>query len=121
MNDETLRVLVLDDDPQLRRVSERAARLREGLEVFAVATEEEARAALAVGRYDLVVCDLNLEGGRTSAGFVAELERAERPLVVVHTGSPELALELGLTARVISKSRSLLAVIDELAPLLKQT
>jgi DNA-binding response OmpR family regulator len=121
VNAEALRVLVLEDDPQLRRVSERSARLREGLQVFTVATEEEARAALAVGRYDLVVCDLNLKGGRTSARLVAELERATQPPVVVHTASPQLARELGVTAQVFPKTRTLLAILDELAPFMKRT
>jgi two-component system KDP operon response regulator KdpE len=55
------RVLVVDDDPQIRRVM-RVALTRQGYEVDDAKTGEEALDLLRVPRFDLVLLDMNMPG-----------------------------------------------------------
>lgn len=59
MTDLNLRVLVVDDEPAIRRFL-RASLTAHGNEVFEAATGEEALAAVAAHRPDLVILDLGL-------------------------------------------------------------
>jgi len=70
------RILVLDDDPMIRRVLERVAGQRDDLTLVTVATPDEVLAHLAEHELDLVVCDYQLRVGRraiTCAPLIAEL------------------------------------------------
>lgn len=99
-----MRLLFLDDDPDLRWAYAEMARLR-GIALDSAATCEEARALLERTRapYDLIVCDFNLAGGETAAAFVHDLESQGQSVVVV-TGAPSQALEaLGPDAYVLEK------------------
>lgn len=82
------RVLVLDDDPMIRRVLERVAQRRDDVTLVTVATPEEVLAHVAEHELDLVVCDYQLRlGGRpiTCAPLIEELR--ERGInVAVMTG-----------------------------------
>jgi CheY-like chemotaxis protein len=83
------RILVLDDDPMIRRVLERVAKQTEGVMLVTVATPEEVLGHVAEHEVDLVVCDYQLRlRGRTitCAALVSEL-RARGIAVAVMTGS----------------------------------
>jgi len=67
------RILVVEDDPQVRRMIERALS-RAGYEVTVVPTVGEARSRLASCRYDLLITDGKLPDG--NAGGVLEAYRA---------------------------------------------
>src|ERR1035438_8460556 len=55
------RILIVDDDPQIRRVMKMTLSA-EGYEVADVRTGEEAQEALRAGRYDLILLDMNMPG-----------------------------------------------------------
>jgi two-component system KDP operon response regulator KdpE len=55
------RILVVDDDPQLRRVM-RMTLVSQGYEVFAVASGDEALEKMRSGKFDLVILDVNMPG-----------------------------------------------------------
>ncbi|MBZ0117416.1 MAG: response regulator, partial [Sandaracinaceae bacterium] len=111
---ELARVLVLDDDARVRRVWEKMAWAM-GVSLRAVASEREARMWLDTQAFDVVLCDLHLEGGATSAALVRELARARVPLVAVVSGDPKAAVaELGLRVPVFGKPIDLGAVLKEL-------
>ena len=55
------RILVVDDDPQIRRAM-RTTLTGRGYEVADARTGEEAREALRSGNYDLVLLDMNMPG-----------------------------------------------------------
>jgi two-component system KDP operon response regulator KdpE len=55
------RILVVDDDPQLRRVM-RMTLVGQGYEVFAVASGDEALEKMRAGKFDLVILDVNMPG-----------------------------------------------------------
>jgi two-component system KDP operon response regulator KdpE len=55
------RILVVDDDPQIRRVM-RLTLTAQGYEVRAVKSGEEALARLRCEKYDLVLLDINMSG-----------------------------------------------------------
>ena len=57
----TQRILVVDDDPQLRRVM-RTSLASEGFEVADARTGEEALERLRTGHFDLVLLDVNMPG-----------------------------------------------------------
>jgi two-component system, OmpR family, KDP operon response regulator KdpE len=57
----TQRILVVDDDPQLRRVM-RTSLASEGFEVADARTGEEALERLRSGHFDLVLLDVNMPG-----------------------------------------------------------
>jgi two-component system KDP operon response regulator KdpE len=55
------RILVVDDDPQIRRVMKMTL-TSEGYEVEEARTGEEAQLMLRTGRYDLMLLDMNMPG-----------------------------------------------------------
>src|SRR5688572_29117520 len=55
------RILVVDDEPQIRRVM-RSALTADGYEVYDAKTGEDALQQLRNGRYDLVLLDMNMPG-----------------------------------------------------------
>ncbi len=55
------RILVVDDEPQIRRVL-RASLATQGYEVFTVKTGEEALDAIREQRFDLLLLDVNMPG-----------------------------------------------------------
>lgn len=61
MNNRSAHILVVDDDREIRRLVARFL-AENGLRVTAAADASEADAALAAGRFDLVVLDLMLPG-----------------------------------------------------------
>jgi CheY-like chemotaxis protein len=82
------RILVLDDDPLLRRAIEHVASVRGDALVAAVATPGELREELAAATepFHLVVCDFQLRNaGRatTSAELVRELAEQGLPIAVM--------------------------------------
>lgn len=82
------RILVLDDDPMIRRVLERVARTRDDVTLLTAATPEEVLAHTSEHPIDLVVCDYQLRQGNrsmTSAALLAEL-RARGVRAAVMTG-----------------------------------
>ncbi len=93
------RILVLDDDPLLRRALTRVASSRDGVDLDAVGTTAEVLERLEAGdRYDLIVCDYRLRiDGRntTSAELVRELARRGLPVAIMtgdlDTLAPDLA------------------------------
>lgn len=101
--DDKPRILILDDDPMIRRALERLAGDRGDLILDAVGTPDELHARIAAHRYDLIVCDYRLDDTRkeTSASLVTEL--ATRGLrVAVVTGS-SLLIEADLGVPVLEK------------------
>lgn len=69
-----LKILVADDEAIIRLVTERLLALR-GHEVLAVASGQEAVAALERGSFDLVVTDIRMPGGGGAAVARAARER----------------------------------------------
>ncbi|MBY0374380.1 MAG: response regulator transcription factor, partial [Bryobacteraceae bacterium] len=57
----TGRILVVDDEPQIRRVL-RTTLAAQGYEVFDVRTGEDALLAIREQRFDLVLLDMNMPG-----------------------------------------------------------
>ncbi len=85
----TARILVVDDEPALRRTLERALRSL-GHDVVAVGDPHLAYQLLDAGEYDLVLLDLHLEQMSGDTFFLALVRRwpwmVER--VVLMTGDP---------------------------------
>jgi DNA-binding NarL/FixJ family response regulator len=112
----TLRVLLLEDDPLLRRAWQRVADRMGGLELVPVETEEQARAALAQHAFEVVLCDFHLGDGRTSQALIEEIFRAGAPRLAVLTGDPDrVRRALPIDVRVIDKLDGLPAVLAALA------
>ncbi len=57
----TARILVVDDDPQIRRIM-RTALVSQGYEVMDARSGEEALTKLAEAKFDLVLLDMNMPG-----------------------------------------------------------
>ncbi len=73
------RILVVDDDPQIRRVM-RTTLSAAGYEVTAVSTGDEAIESVRVNRYDLILLDMNLPGLNGMDGVeTCRMVRAARP------------------------------------------
>jgi two-component system response regulator MprA len=84
-----MRVLVVDDEPQLRRALERALKL-EGYEVAMAADGEEGLAAMSSAPYDAVVLDV-LMPNRDGLSVCRELrERGDRTPVLMLTARDAL-------------------------------
>lgn len=87
--EQRARILIIDDEPMLRRALIRALARR--FDVTGAASCEEALDIIGKGaRFDAILCDLHLDG-MSGRELCAELERrkigqAER--VIVHSGSP---------------------------------
>lgn len=89
-----LQVLVIDDEPDLRTLYELTL-LREGYQVEAAASIQEAWAHLAARRFDLVITDMRLPDGSgidLLKGVRAQ-QRRERCIVITAYGSAENAVE----------------------------
>jgi DNA-binding NtrC family response regulator len=88
------RILVADDEPKLGNVVTQMLQL-DGHEVLRVVGGEEARAALASGRFDVVVTDLRMPGTDGVAVLRSARALAAPPEVIVMTayGSAESAVE----------------------------
>ncbi len=67
------RVLVVDDEPSLRKVQSRILEL-ENIEVLLAANGEEARDILAAEQVDLVISDLRMPGATDGRGLIAWID-----------------------------------------------
>ncbi len=93
------RVLVVDDDPDVRTLVELKLRL-EGLEVVSVASGEEALAMLSVESFDLVVLDLmmpGIDGIEVCRRIRERPETADLPVIMLTARAQETDVERGLT------------------------
>ena len=89
-----IQILVIDDEPDLRTLYELTL-LREGYQVEAAATIQEAWELLNTRRFDLVITDMRLPDGSgidLLKGVRAQ-QRRERCLVITAYGSAENAVE----------------------------
>ena len=89
-----MHILVIDDEPDLRTLYELTL-LREGYEVQAAGTVEEAWEQLNSQRFDLVITDMRLPDGSgidLLKGIRAQ-QRRERCIVITAYGSAENAVE----------------------------
>jgi len=92
--DRTARVLVVDDEPDLRALYELAL-LREGHQVWAAGTLAEARELLAAQAFDVAIIDMRLPDG-LGLELLHELtlaQRGERCIVITAYGSAENAVD----------------------------
>jgi len=76
------RILVVDDDPQIRRVM-RAALTANGYEVGDARSGDEALEQLRDGAFDLVLLDINLPGGGLETCLLIRGQRAVRDVAVI--------------------------------------
>ena len=76
------RILVVDDDPQIRRVM-RVALTRQGYEVDDVKTGEEALEKLQAPRFDLVLLDMNMRGMSGLEACSIIRERSEIAIIML--------------------------------------
>jgi len=90
----TTRILVVDDEPDLRTLYELTL-LREGYLVDAAATVQEAQALLGQQSFDLVITDMRLPDGTgiDLLKVVRAQQRRERCIVITAYGSAENAVE----------------------------
>ena len=90
----TARVLVVDDEPDLRTLYELTL-LREGHQVESAGSLAEARALLAASTYDVVITDMRLPDGLGLELLrdMAAAQRRERSIVITAYGSAENAVE----------------------------
>ncbi len=88
------RVLVVDDEPDLRTLYELTL-LREGHQVESAGSLAEARALLAAHAYDVVITDMRLTDGLGLELLrdMAATQRRERSIVITAYGSAENAVE----------------------------
>jgi PleD family two-component response regulator len=97
---EPLRILVADDDPQMRRLIKSVLQ-REGLEVVEAVDGLDALEAVERSRVDLVILDLempHLDGLGVLEELRAQIRTASLPVIVPtaqHGESEEKALDLG--------------------------
>jgi signal transduction histidine kinase len=91
------KILVAEDEASLREVI-RDTLTQEGYEVRATAAADEAVAALAEARYDLVITDLLMPGGGGMTVLAAAVALPEAPRLLVITGKTGEGLERELLA-----------------------
>ncbi|MCB2036202.1 MAG: sigma-54-dependent Fis family transcriptional regulator, partial [Ottowia sp.] len=91
---DTPRLLVVDDEPDLRTLYELTL-LREGYEVQTAGSLAEAREFLAGNRYDLLITDMRLPDGEGLALLreLASDQRPERCIMITAYGSAENAVQ----------------------------
>ncbi|MBP8272161.1 MAG: sigma-54-dependent Fis family transcriptional regulator, partial [Sphaerotilus sp.] len=88
------RLLVVDDEPDLRTLYELAL-LREGYDIETAGTVEEAWALLTAARYSAIITDMRLPDG-TGLDLLRRLEqagRSEKTIVITAYGSAENAVQ----------------------------
>ncbi|MDP1535250.1 MAG: response regulator, partial [Rubrivivax sp.] len=88
------RLLVIDDEPDLRTLYELTL-VREGYDVEAAGSVEEAWALLVSQRFNLVITDMRLPDG-TGLDLLRRLDeagRSEKAIVITAYGSAENAVE----------------------------
>ena len=83
------RVLVVDDEPQLRRVM-RTALVANGYEAYEARTGEEALATLRENNLDLVLLDMNMPGigGMAACRAIRAQSEVEEPTFTMRDGAP---------------------------------
>ncbi len=93
-NTTSVKVLVVDDEPDLRTVYELTL-LREGYRVETAENLAQAWAHLEQGRFDLVITDMRLPDGLGLELLqgMAQRRRSERAIVITAYGSAENAVE----------------------------
>ncbi len=94
MSEETLHILVVDDEPDLRELYELTL-MRQGYRVHTAGSVAAARAAIGQQRYAAVISDMRLPDG-LGLEVLAELQkrgRSERAIVITAYGSAENAVE----------------------------
>jgi two-component system response regulator PilR (NtrC family) len=89
-----LRILVIDDEPDLRTLYELTL-LREGYLVTTAGTVAQARELLTAERFDLVITDMRLPDGMGTEVLkdLRTQQRSERCVVITAYGSAENAVE----------------------------
>lgn len=65
------RILLIDDEPPVLLTYSLILR-QNGYEIIGVPTAEEARAALREGEFEIVICDLSIEGERGGFNLLEE-------------------------------------------------
>lgn len=93
-NTSTARILVVDDEPDLRTLYELTL-LREGFQIDTAGDLQQARARLTEQTYDVVITDMRLPDG-LGLSLITELKsnlRTERCVVITAYGSAENAVE----------------------------
>ena len=85
---ESLRVLIVDDEPQIRRFL-RVSLSAEGVQVFEAANLAEARSALRGDRPDLMILDLGLPDGDGLELIPQVREHSSLPIIVLSVRDDE--------------------------------
>jgi CheY-like chemotaxis protein len=83
-----MRVLVIDDDEQLRAA---AARVMRGHEVTTAGTGEEGLALVGSGAFDVVLCDMEMPG-ISGLEVWSRLPEGMKSRFVMWTGRPDLVV-----------------------------
>ena len=94
MSEETLHILVVDDEPDLRELYELTL-MRQGYRIHTAGSVAAARAAIGKQSYAAVISDMRLPDG-LGLEVLAELQkrgRKERAIVITAYGSAENAVE----------------------------
>lgn len=94
MNPRQTRVLVVDDEPDLRTLYELTL-LREGLEVVSAQDVQSALDSLVEQSFDVLITDMRLPDGTglDLLAYLAEHNRSEHSIVITAYGSPENAVQ----------------------------
>jgi HD-like signal output (HDOD) protein/CheY-like chemotaxis protein len=95
---DTLKALVVDDDPIARRTVGFAL-VQEGLQCAFANDGEEALRQIALDKFDLVVTDLRMPNKHGHALTIELLERPNPPVVVVHSSVDDPRMTKDLMAR----------------------
>jgi two-component system response regulator PilR (NtrC family) len=94
MSEQTLHILVVDDEPDLRELYELTL-MRQGYRIHTAGSVAAAREAIAQRSFDAVISDMRLPDG-LGLDVLAELQkrgRQERAIVITAYGSAENAVE----------------------------
>jgi DNA-binding NtrC family response regulator len=107
------RILVIDDEPSVRRVVERML-TRVGYDVEAASSAAEAKERIETQRFELILCDLHLTD--MSGPDVLELARAHQPDTarMLITGDPLVgsAVEAAGIVRCLSKPFTVVEMME---------
>jgi DNA-binding response OmpR family regulator len=98
VNEPSLRALVVDDAPAMRRLISRAL-CSVGFSCDVAADGIEAQCRLAADKYDVVVTDLCMPNQNGHTLVREMLERADRPVIVVLTAISDSRITIDLLAR----------------------